>query len=126
MFGVVWAAAMIAVSAVSFQADGTTPAGTFSCNLLAADKYDGADGELTLSMLGDVTLDGKGGYSQGVAAGTVAWADNALRFTSGAMSGTVAAVRQDMKGHRYLHIDSTMMNEPTGQPKFGDHICLEK
>jgi hypothetical protein len=124
MFGVVWAAAMIAATVGAF--DGTTPAGTFSCNLLAADKYDGADGELTPSILGELTLDGRGGYSQGVAVGTVAWADNALRFTTGDMSGTVAAVRQDLKGHRYLHIDSTVMNPPTGEPKFGDHICLEK
>ena len=125
MFGVMWAA-VIAVSAVSFEADGTTPAGTFSCNLLAADKYDGADGELTPSILGDVTLDGRGGYTQGIGAGTVAWAENSLQFTTGNMSGTVAAVRQDMKGHRYLHIDSTVMNAPAGDPKFGDHVCLEK
>ncbi|MBI1212517.1 MAG: hypothetical protein GC190_13720 [Alphaproteobacteria bacterium] len=126
MFAVTWAAAVIAVSAVSFEADGTTPAGTFSCNLLAAEKYDGGDGELTGSILGDITLDGKGGYTQGASSGTVAWADNALHFTSGAMSGTVAAVRQDGQGHRYLHIDSTVMNPPEGDPKFGDHLCMEK
>ena len=94
MFGVMWAA-VIAVSAVSFEADGTTPAG-------------------------------RGGYTQGIGAGTVAWAENSLQFTTGNMSGTVAAVRQDMKGHRYLHIDSTVMNAPAGDPKFGDHVCLEK
>ena len=125
MFGVVFAA-VVAVSAVSFQADGTTPAGTFSCSLLAADKYDGADGELTASILGDITLDGRGGYNQGTSSGAVAWIENGLHFTSGQMSGTVAAVRQDVKGRRFLHIDSTVMNAPAGDPKFGDHICIEK
>ena len=55
-----------------------------------------------------------------------AWIENGLHFTSGQMSGTVAAVRQDVKGHRFLHIDSTVMNAPAGDPKFGDHICIEK
>lgn len=126
MFGLAMAA-VLAVSAGVFQADGTTPAGTFSCNTLAADSYTGADGELTPSVLGDVTLDGNGGYTQGASSGQVAMKSaNGLHFTSGGMGGTVAVMRQDGHGHRYLHIDSVLMNAPAGDPKFGDNICIEK
>src|SRR6185503_15945219 len=68
MFGIAMAF-VLAVSAGVFEADGTTPSGTFSCSTLAADKYDGADGELMPSNLGDVTLDGRGGYTQGIGSG---------------------------------------------------------
>src|ERR1043165_7609146 len=107
MFGLAMAAVIAVSAAATFEPDGTTPAGTFMCSLLGADKYTGADGELMPSMLGDVTLDGRGGYTQTMGGGTVAWSDNALHFTTGEMSGTVAAVRQNAKGQRYLLIDST-------------------
>ena len=125
MLVAVWAA-MALTAAASFSSDGPIPIGTFSCSVLSADSYDGTGDNLIASGLGEVTLDGVGGYTQGTGVGNVAWKHNGLHFTTGEMSGTVALVRQDKKGHRYLHIDGTVMNEPTGEPKFGDHICLEK
>ena len=125
MFAVVWAA-MIVTAAGAFSSDGPIPIGTFSCNLLSADSYDGTSDNLGASGLGEITLDGLGGYAQGAATGNVVWKHNGLHFTTGAMSGTIALVRQDRKGQRYLHIDGTVMNEPTGEPKFGDNICIEK
>ena len=125
MFAFVGAALLLNASA-TFVADGTTPAGTFACSVLSADSYDGSADNLIASSLGEITLDGSGGYAHGAGAGTVAWKHNGLHFTSGEMSGTVALVRQDHKGHRYLHIDGTVMNEPAGDPKFGDNICIEK
>ena len=126
MFAAVWVALVLNASA-SFVADGTTPAGTFSCSVLSADSYDGSSSDnLIASALGEITLDGSGGYTQGADAGTVAWKRNGLHFTTGGLSGTVALVRQDRKGHRYLHIDGTVMNEPAGAPKFGDNVCVEK
>jgi len=101
--------------------------GTYSCSILAAEKYDGGDGELMSSVIGDITLDGNGGYAQSEGAGQVVLKDDgALHFTSGGLSGTVAVVAQDTKGQQFLHIDSTVMNAPAGAPKFGDHICLKK
>ena len=125
MFGIAMAA-VLAVSAGVFEADGTTPAGTFACSLLTSDTFDGKEDGLMPSGLGDVTLDGSGGYTQALGGGQVAWKDNALHFTTGEMSGTVAKVRQGPSGHRYLHIDSTVMNAPAGEPKLGDNVCLEK
>ena len=126
MFGLAMAA-VLAISAGVFEATGTTPTGTFACNTLAAETYTGADGELMPSNLGEVTLDGAGGYTQGSGSGQVAMkSSDALHFTTGELSGTVARIKQDGHGHRYLHIDSTVMNAPAGEPKFGDNICTEK
>ena len=126
MFGIA-VAAVLAVSAGVFEATGTTPAGTFACSTLAADTYDGVEDGLMPSSIGEVTLDGSGGYTQALGSGQVAMKPgDALHFTTGEMSGTVARIRQDVHGHRYLHIDSTVMNAPVGEPKFGDHICTEK
>ena len=130
MFGVVWAAAVVlagAGAAASLGGEGFVPAGTFSCSILAAEKYDGGDGELMSSVIGDITLDGNGGYTQIEGSGLVVLKpDGALHFTSGGLSGTVAVIAQDSKGQQFLHIDSTVMNVPAGAPKFGDHICLKK
>jgi hypothetical protein len=125
MLVAVWAA-MALTAAASFSSDGPIPIGTFSCSMLSADSYDGTPDNLIASAFGEVTLDGLGGYAQGVTTGNVVWKHNGLHFTTGAMSGTVALVRQDKKGRRYLHIDGAVMNEPTGEPKFGDNICIEK
>ena len=128
MLGLVWSSAMtllLANSAV-FVADGTTPAGTFACQLLVGDKFDGTTENLVSSSLGEITLDGNGGYAQSLGPGVVVWKNGALHFNGGEMNGAVAALRKDRKGHRYLHIGGSVMNAPEGDPKFGDHVCLEK
>jgi hypothetical protein len=126
MLAVIWAALAVNAATASLSAEGTTPAGTFACGLLSAESYDGSPDSLIPSVFGEVTLDGIGGYAQATGGGMVAWKRNGLHFTSGEMSGTVAQMRQDAKGRRFLHIDSTVMNEPAGDPKFGDHICVEE
>ena len=126
MFGIAWAASVIIASSATFIPEGTTPAGTFACSLVSSSSFDGDVDSMIASNLGEFTLDGTGAYTHGAEAGAVAWKNGAIHFTSGDMSGMVAVVRHDARGHRYLHIDSTVMDAPVGEPKFGDHVCMEK
>jgi hypothetical protein len=128
MFGFVLAAgsALVISASSAFIPEGTTPAGTFACSLVSSDSFDGNTDGMIVSSLGEFTLDGNGGYTHGAGVGNVAWKNGGMHFTSGDMSGTVAVVRRDKKGRRYLHIDGTLMTEPAGEPKFGDQVCVEK
>jgi hypothetical protein len=125
MFGIAWAASVMIVSSATFIPEGTTPAGTFACSLVSG-RFEGDVEGMIASNLGEFTLDGMGAYTHGADAGTASWKNGAIHFTSGDMSGMVAVVRHGAKGHRYLHIDSTGMDAPAGEPKFGDHVCMEK
>ncbi len=123
-FGIAASAVLIVTASAAFIPEGTTPSGTFACSLVSGEGFDGkTDGMISLD---EITLDGTGTYSHGTGSGMVAWKNNAMHFTSGDMSGTIAVVRHALNGARYLHIDSTEMNEPAGEPKFGDHVCVEK
>jgi hypothetical protein len=126
MFGIVWAASLIVASSATFIPEGTTPAGTFVCSLVSGSGFDGNVDDMMSSNLGEFTLDGNGAYTHGGDAGGVAWKNGAIHFTSGDMGGTVAVVRHDPRGRRYLHVDGTVMDAPAGEPKFGDHVCIEK
>ena len=129
MLELVWSAAVtlfLTNSSVVVAEGTTTPVGTFACGMLVGDTFDGTSGNLVPSSLGELTLDGNGGYAQSLGSGVVVWKNGALHFNGGEMNGAVAALRKDGKGHRYLHIAGSVMNAPEGDPKFGDHVCLEK
>ena len=65
MLGLIWAmgAALLLTASAGFMAEGATPMGTFACRLLSAEQFDGNTDNLIPSSIGEITLDGSGGYT---------------------------------------------------------------
>lgn len=106
-------------------AAGAAPAATYHCTILMSEKLDG-DAQFMPSVMGDFTLDGKGGYSHVQGDGKVVLDKGWLRFTSGAMMGTVGVLRKDAKGREYLHVDKSINGRPESAPRAFDLVCYGK
>lgn len=104
---------------------GAAPAPAYHCTILLSEKLDG-EAQFMPSVMGDFTLDGKGGYSHVQGDGKVALDKGLLRFTSGAMMGTVGVLRKDAAGREYLHVDKSINGRPESAPRAFDLVCYGK
>lgn len=103
------------------------PAGTFTCERLMAQSFEGAgEGDFVPSVLGTFTLDGKGGYIHPDGTGKLVLDKGLLRFTEGTMRGIVAVERKDAKGRVYLLIDKSITDPPGAAPRYLDAVCYKK
>lgn len=100
---------------------------TFSCQRLMVESLAGAGPDDFLpSVVGDVTLDGRGGYGHVQGGGKVALDKGLTRFTSGPLMGTVGMLRKDAKGRTYFHIDKSVTDPPRDLPRALDLVCYKK
>jgi len=125
MRALVLAFAALAVSISPVFADGML-AGSFSCQrLMVADYAKAGPDDFMPSVLGNFTLDGKGGYVHPTGKGTVALAKDFYRFMEGPMKGVIAVARKDAKGKVYLHVDKEIIEMPKAQPRELDVLCIK-
>ena len=117
--------AALAVSASPVFADGML-AGSFSCQrLMVADYAKASPTDFMPSVLGNFTLDGKGGYVHPTGKGTVTLSREFYRFMDGPMKGVIAVARKDVKGKVYLHVDKEIIEMPKAKPGELDVLCFK-
>jgi len=119
-------AALLAAAAVSAAMPAAMPSGSFACQRLMTDTFErAAADDYVPSVLGTLTLDGKGGYSHVQGNGKVVREKAYLRFAAGPAKGVAAAMRIDAKGRVYLLIDRSIVGYPQASPHRLDAVCYK-
>jgi hypothetical protein len=118
----------VAYSVSTARADYSMPSGAFLCRVLFQDQLTGASSdEFRPSVLGTITLDGRGGYVRREGgSGSVVAENGVIRFTSGAMQDIVAVWKRDPIGRSYLHIGGEPSVAPPSNPQPADFVCYQQ